>query len=255
MATTRPASRMAEAEEIARDMGLGIVVAESLRVVPSDAGEFEPLTHDESDEWPRVVITSPTVIEVCDRVMGQGRLSRFLRGRRTVAIGPRTAIALREAGVEGVEVSDVHTSAGLIQTLSVDGTDTLVLRSTKGSEDLVNALRAAGIRTLVMRLYDLEPICDSEEMKAIWSSADCNQVDAFAITSPLSAKGLMEAGTRLLGRQRAMDVLSNALVGAIGPPTRNALEHMGVRVDVMPERATFPSLLLVMRERQRTQRP
>ena len=53
----------------------------------------------------------------------------------------------------------------------------------------------------------------------------------------------MEAAKRILGEETAHRMLREGVVGAIGHPTRLALEEIGVRVDVIPESADFLQLL------------
>jgi uroporphyrinogen-III synthase len=47
-------------------------------------------------------------------------------------------------------------------------------------------------------------------------------------------------------RDQIIAMLNERLVAAIGRPTRRKLESMGVRVEVMPEQATFIAMLVAI---------
>lgn len=65
----------------------------------------------------------------------------------------------------------------------------------------------------------------------------------FAFTSSMSAKSFIDEAKKHYTDEEVEDMLDCAIIAAIGEPTKDTLEQMGVRVDVMPKEATFHALL------------
>ena len=158
-----------------------------------------------------------------------------------VAIGPATAAAAREAGWTVDVVPDEYTSAGLVAALSgrVDGGRVEVARSDHGSDVLTDGLRAAGAtvhETVLYRLTRPEEAGDSVELAA------AGGLDAAAFTSSLTVTHFLAAADERGVREAAVAGLTDAVVGAIGPPTAETAAEHGVDVDVVPDDADFSAL-------------
>jgi uroporphyrinogen-III synthase len=69
------------------------------------------------------------------------------------------------------------------------------------------------------------------------------EIDVFAFTSSMSAKSFIDEARKHYSDEEVDDMLDCAVIAAIGEPTQKTLEDMGVRVDIMPEKATFEDLL------------
>ena len=67
------------------------------------------------------------------------------------------------------------------------------------------------------------------------------EIDAFAFTSALSASSFIEAICDMSAD--AVDHINSATVAAIGYPTKERLESLGIRVDIVPKDATYSSML------------
>jgi len=167
---------------------------------------------------------------------------------RLCAIGEPTADALAAAGYEVDLVPSTFTSAGLVESLEseVDGARVEVARSDHGSDVLLDGLEQAGAyvhETVLYRLIRPEGAGHSTEATA------AGEVDGLLFTSSLTVEHFLAAAAERDLEREVRTGLDDAVVGAIGPPTRETAEGHGVEVDVVPERAAFEALAQSVVER------
>jgi uroporphyrinogen-III synthase len=218
--------RLATAVSLLRDLGADPVADPMLAVDPTGAVPVGASY---------VVFTSRTGAE---RVAAEG----WEPGDSTVvAIGPKTAAALERAGYAVDLVPDDFSSAGLVDLLAdrVDGETVELARSDHGSAVLPEGLREAGAvvrETTLYRLVRPEGAGESVELAAVGG------LDAACFTSSLTVEHFLAAAEERGVRDAAVAGLADAVVGVIGPPTRETAEAEGLAVDVVPAEATFEAL-------------
>ncbi|PSP54719.1 uroporphyrinogen-III synthase [Halobacteriales archaeon QS_1_67_19] len=234
--------RLAAAEELLDSLGAQPVADPMLAVRPTgrtpEAGDY-------------VILTSKTGAELAAEAgwePGDGSASEASGGSEDVspgttvcAIGERTAEALREAGYAVDLVPKEYSSAGLVEALAdeVDGERVEIARSDHGSSVLIEELAEAGAdvhETVLYRLVRPEGSGESTEL-----AAD-GDLDAALFTSSLTVSHFLEAAAERGVREAAVDGLNDAVVGAIGEPTRETAESEGIEVDAVPEVADFEQL-------------
>lgn len=157
------------------------------------------------------------------------------------AIGETTASALRDAGYPADIVPETYSSRGLVEALAerVDGARVEVARSDHGSQLLLDGLEDAGAyvhETVLYRLTRPAGAGTSTERAA------SGTLDAALFTSSLTVERFLAAAEERGVRRAAVDGLEEAVVGAIGDPTRETAEREGVTVDVVPAEAEFETL-------------
>ena len=206
------------------------------------------LAVDPTGQRPRgadyVVFTSKTGVEIA-----AGEHRRWEPGEATVvAIGASTADALREHGYPVDVVPAEYSSAGLVDALADDvaGAAVELARSDHGSHALVEGLESAGAtvrETVLYRLSRPEGAGESAELAAR------GDLDAALFTSSLTVEHFLEAAADRGIREAAIAGLAEAIVGAIGDPTRETAEDAGVAVDIVPGEADFEALACEVVER------
>lgn len=157
------------------------------------------------------------------------------------AIGPRTAEALQDAGLRVDIVPETFSSQGLVDALRdrVAGATVEVARSDHGSAELLDGLDAAGAYHHETVLYRLVRPPEAGESVAV---AAAGELDAALFTSSLTVEYFLEAAAEAGQRSEAVAGLNEAVVGAIGRPTRDTATAAGISVDVVPDSATFEAL-------------
>ena len=182
-----------------------------------------------------VVLTSKTGVELAD---GAG----WDPGDATVcAIGDATADALRDHGYRVDLVPDEFSSRGLVDALAdrVDGVRVEVARSDHGSDLLTDGLADAGADVHETVLYELVRPEDAGESVDLAAAGD---LDAALFTSSLTVEHFLDVAEERDVREAAVDGLADAVVGAIGDPTRDTAAGYGVQVDFVPDVASFDRL-------------
>ena len=232
--------RMVRAVELLDSLGATPVPDPMLAVEPTGAipggGDGDDPDTDRSATDPDVVVlTSKTGVELLAD-------AEWTPGDALLAcIGPRTAEAARDAGWTVDVVPEEYPSAGLVAALEGDvgGKVVEVARSDHGSDVLLDGLRAAGAdvnETVLYRLVRPEGSGQSTVMAA------GGELDAVCFTSSLTVENFLAAADERGVREEAVAGLNRAIVGVIGAPTRETAEGYGIRVDVVPENATFEEL-------------
>jgi uroporphyrinogen-III synthase len=157
------------------------------------------------------------------------------------AIGDTTAGRLRDRGYAVDVVPEAFTSSGLVAALEdrVDGARVEVARSDHGSSVLTDGLEAAGAFVHETVLYELARPAKSGGSAELAASSD---LDAACFTSTLTVEHFLDAADARGVREDAIAGLNDAVVGVIGPPTRDAAEGHGIDVDVVPDVADFDAL-------------
>jgi uroporphyrinogen-III synthase len=174
---------------------------------------------------------------------GAGRVpDGWSAGEATVcAIGPATAEALREVGIGVDLIPETYSSRGLVDALAgaVEGRRVEIARSDHGSDVLRDGLDDAGAyhhETVLYRLIRPDGAGDSADLAA------AGDLDAALFTSTLTVEHFLAAADGRGLREEAIAGLADAVVGAIGAPTREAATGAGITVDIVPEEATFEAL-------------
>ncbi|MFH5800346.1 uroporphyrinogen-III synthase [Haladaptatus sp. CMAA 1911] len=201
-----------------------------------------------SDTAPRqadfVVLTSKTGVELAHE-------AGWNPGDATIcAIGEPTAATLREHGYDVHIVPDRFSSRGLVATLAdhVDGKTVEVARSDHGSDVLTDGLADAGADVHETILYELVRPEGSGRSAELAAEGD---LDAALFTSSLTVEHFLAAAEERGIRTEALDGLQDATVGTIGDPTRDTARERGIRVDVVPDTASFDLLAREAVERLR----
>ena len=162
-----------------------------------------------------------------------------------MAIGPKTRQALEERGLDAL-VPEEYSSAGLERMLRGRCGSILFLRSAQGSRYLSQGLKEAGLFVDDIPVYDTVPSGDPRLDEMIMM---IRSVNIFAFTSSSTARFLVQRAEKLGRSEELYQALAAGTVAAIGLPTAQELEKLGIKVDVMPEKFTFQAMLALLKER------
>ncbi|MCL9812285.1 uroporphyrinogen-III synthase [Natranaeroarchaeum aerophilus] len=219
--------RLDDAAELIESLGATPVPDAMLAVKPTDA---TPRTDADL-----VVLTSKTGVELAAAAGWEPA------DATVAAIGESTAAALRDAGYTVDIVPEEYTSTGLVDALAGDaaGKRIEVARSDHGSDVLTDGLDEAGAYVHETILYRLVRPDGAGESAALAAEGE---LDAAAFTSSLTVAHFVEAAEERGIREAAIEGLNDAVVGVIGPPTRETAAEYGIDVDVVPDRADFEEL-------------
>jgi uroporphyrinogen-III synthase len=251
IAILRPTDRQEESEELARKMGFDTVFASPIDLKTNDTPEFVTFLQGlEYGDVDIVVLTSSTAVkstfELAQKHGRSEELSRGLRQAQVIAIGSLTARAAEKEWIKVDILPEKFTSEGLVHLLAkkgVDGKQAVVLRSDQCSDVLVNGMESSGATVKEIAVYKLTKVKTGRPLLDMFYKGIRGEIDVFAFTSSMSAKSFIDEARKHYSDDEVDDMLDCAVIAAIGEPTKKTLEDMGVRVDIMPEKATFEDLL------------
>lgn len=209
VAVTRARAQASALAARLRALGASVVEAPAIRI--------EPLECDVPDlaGFDLLCVTSPNGAE---QLMERVRDARALAGPVIAALGPGTARALRERGIEPDVVPERAVAESLVETLrDVPVTRALIARAQDARDVLPDALRARGAHVEILPLYRTvaEPLSDEARAAALGA-------DYATFTSASSARFFHEAAGTLNGPR----------IVSIGPVTSAALRELGREPDV-----------------------
>jgi uroporphyrinogen-III synthase len=219
--------RLADAVETLESLGVDPLGDPMLAVEPTGAA---PRTDADY-----TILTSKTGVELAAE-------HGWNPGETTVcAIGESTADALERAGYAVTVVPEEFSSRGLVECLEddVDGTRIEVARSDHGSAVLLDGLEAAGAYCHETVLYRL--VRPGDAGVSVDRAVE-GTLDGALFTSSLTVEHFLDVARENGVEADAIDGLNDAVVGAIGVPTKETAEARGIDVDVVPDEADFEQL-------------
>ncbi|MBM4356667.1 MAG: uroporphyrinogen-III synthase [Deltaproteobacteria bacterium] len=161
-----------------------------------------------------------------------------LRRTRLAAIGPATAGALQDLGLEVAVVAETFVAEGLVDAilaLEPPPRTMLLPRAMTARELLPDALRASGIEVDVAPVYRTVE-APPERARALASLLP--GCDAILLT----ASSTVDQLCRALGANPAQ-ALRGVVLASIGPVTTSAAEAQGLHVAVTAVESTVPALV------------
>ncbi len=186
-------------------------------------------------EW--LVFTSTNGVDwFLGRFRQRGRRWAELGTVRVAAVGEKTAIQLRAAGLEPAAVPDQYQSSELTSLLSGSKSPVALIRAREGREELIQSLESEGISVHIAVAYETA-IIDSLPDDARNELRE-GRIDALSFTSPSTVKGILGH----LDRSELDSLKGHAAFVSIGPTTTKALNEFGISEVVEAERATVESL-------------
>jgi uroporphyrinogen-III synthase len=255
IAILRPSDRKEESVELAGRLGFDTVFASPIDLKTNDTAEFVAflggLANGDVDI---AVLTSTAAVkstfELARKHNLVEELSRGLRQIEVIAIGPETAKTAENEWVKVDTLPEKFTSEELARLLAkkdIEGKQVVVLRSDQGSEVLKKGLTGMGANVQEIVVYKLTKVRTGRPLLDAFYKGIRGDIDVFAFTSSMSAKSFIDEARKHYTDEEVDDMLDCAVIAAIGEPTKKTLEDMGVRVDVMPEKATFEDLLTAIK--------
>lgn len=195
-------------------------------------------------QW--VVFTSVNAVKaVWDKFQDFGLDARSFAGVRIAAVGQRTAAAIRERGIEPELLPDEtrQNASGIVEAFpeyisDLDPVNRVLLpRADIGSDVLVEGLQHLG--------WEVDDVVAYRTVRAAPPSAEIRDMiksggfDAVCFTSGSTVKNLVG----IAGKPHA-----RTIIACIGPMAAATAREYGLRVDVVPERASVNDLVDALAE-------
>jgi uroporphyrinogen III methyltransferase / synthase len=209
VAVTRARAQASALAARLRELGAAVVEAPAIRVEPLEATVPDLAAYD------LLCVTSPNGAH---ELMARVRDARALTGPTIAVIGPGTARALREHGIEADIVPTRSVAEGLVAALAeIPVRRALIARGEDARDVLADGLRTRGADVDILALYRTvaEPLDGDARAAALGA-------DYATFTSASSARFF----------HAAAGTLSGPRLVSIGPATSAAIRELGFAPDV-----------------------
>jgi uroporphyrinogen-III synthase len=230
IAVTRAREQSGGLLERLDELGAMSVVCPAIMIAPpEDFGALDAAI-DRLDQYDWLIVTSANGVRVLlDRMAALGRSSAELAHLTIGAIGPATAEALVEHGLQASFVPSTYVAESILAEIGdMAGKRVLLPRADIARATLVVGLRALGALVDEIAAYRTLPGTGARVLAGVLSAGS---LDAITFTSSSTVRylldGLEQAG---ISRAAARTLLNETAIVCIGPITAATAGEQGLRV-------------------------
>jgi uroporphyrinogen-III synthase len=233
---TRPRAQAAAMIEKLAGLGAVPVIFPTIEIsTAEDPSQLDQaITNLDSYRW--VIFTSVNGVSAFwQRLNALGKDSQACNGIQIAAIGPATAQALREHGVQPAFIPEEYIAEAILPGLGeVLGQRILLPRADIARKALVDELARQGAFPEEIAAYRTVPArTDPQALSELERG-----VDIATFTSSSTVRNYMA-----LLSERAIPLLQGAVIACIGPITAEEARNQGLTVDVVAEDYTLDGLI------------
>lgn len=184
-----------------------------------------------------IIFTSAFGVEAYFRHCGMRGLIPLHPAQKVIAVGERTAFALKETGADQVLFPEEGTAAAILRLLdsqAPEGESFFLPRSAIGREELLTGLAERGKKIYPVTMYT-NSIPGSESVSAIVESLKHQKPDWIVFQSPSGVSNFLA----LMEIEQDKQYFSGIKIAVIGRTTGDFLVSKGISYDFCPEK---PSL-------------
>lgn len=225
------------------DLGAKAHCLPTIEIVPPRSWKELDLAIRDLDEFDVVVFTSVNgVAAFFERLLVNNQYYGVLKNMTVVAVGPKTAEALKDNFIRADLVPQDHRAEGVVAALleaGIEGKRVLYPRAEVVRPLLVESLTAAGAEVCAPVAYrTVMPDGQAEQIRALLAGGE---LDAICFSSSSTFKNLMAMlGDDLTG------LLGETRLFSIGPQTSETIRRLGFEVALEPQEWTLDSLIQAM---------
>ncbi|MGE5301917.1 MAG: uroporphyrinogen-III synthase [Alphaproteobacteria bacterium] len=169
-----------------------------------------------------------------DKTVAESKRMRF------AAIGPETAKRLEAAGIPNCLVPKRYQAEGILEMLtpeSMRNKKVLIPRAAKARDILPDTLRQWGAEVDVVEAY--RTVVPTEGMSEVEMLLSGHKVDVITFTSSSTVANF----ARLFKGQSVPEVLTGVAVACIGEITKQTVEDLGGRAEIVATESTIDGLV------------
>jgi uroporphyrinogen-III synthase len=221
---TRPREHSAYLVGALQRIGADAAIVPLIAIEPTEDSEYVRLVESGAHDW--IVFTSANAVRAVGAALPHAR-ARF------AAVGPATAAALHDLGLEPAFVPDRFAADEIAIALEpVAGARILLPQSEIAEPLLADLLRARGASVDAVDAYRTVPRQPTQAELATLLSAD-----AITLLSGSAARSLAAVGGG-----------EGALLACIGPKTAEVAREVGLRVGLVADEATSQGIIRALVE-------
>jgi Uroporphyrinogen-III synthase len=253
VAITRPTGQAEEAGELIRAKG-GVpyyIPAIEIKGLSNPEPMKKFIAELSAGKVDYVIVMSTNGVKylfsAADEVKQTLQLREGLKRSCVIAVGPKTAEAMKEYNVHVDMVPAKYSSEGLLEALKdvdIKGKVIRIPRTSNATPTLTDQLKARGADVEEIYVYESGLPIDEQLKTKFYQDLTGGHIDAVLFGSGLSAKNIFKMLTEKAPIEQLCNTLAEKVtVVAIGPTTAEALNELKVKVDVIPADYLFDKAL------------
>lgn len=253
VAITRPAGQAEEAGELIRAKG-GIayyIPAIEIKGLSNPEPVKKLIAELSAGAVDYVILMSTNGVKylfsAADEIKQTRQLHEGLQGAFVIAVGPKTAEAMKQYNVRVDMVPPKYSSEGLLEALQdkdIKGKVIRIPRTSNASPTLSEQLRVRGADVAEIYVYESGLPVDEALKAKFYDDLIGGRINSVLFGSGLSAKNIFKMLTERASMEQLRKVFAEKVtVVAIGPTTAEALRELNVKVDVIPADYLFDAAL------------
>jgi uroporphyrinogen III methyltransferase/synthase len=236
---TRAREQQEAFTQLLQSYGAEVIECPTIALLPpADWGALDQaLDRVGSYHW--LIFTSTNGVRFfLERLRERGSDPGVLEGIKVAAIGPATAAALREAGVQPDLVPREYRAEAILEAFDRDlhGMRFLIPRAAEAREVLPVGLRERGAEVEVVPVYRTTGVRD--DSGAVLALLRAGRIDAVTFTSSSTVVNFAE----IFPGEDLSTLLKGVIIACIGPITAETASRYGLAADVIPSAFTVPRL-------------
>jgi uroporphyrinogen-III synthase len=253
VAITRPAGQAEEAGELIRAKGGVPYYIPAIEIKglsnPEPVKKFIAELCAGSVDYVILMSTNGVKYLFCaaDEIGQTNQLHEGFKKSFVIAVGPKTAEAMKEYQVRVDMVPQKYSSEGLLdafQDKEIRGKVIRIPRTSNATPTLTEQLKARGASVEEIDVYESGLPVDEALKTKFYEDLTCGHINAVLFGSGLSAKNIFKMLTEKAPIEQLRSVIAEKVtVVAIGPTTAESLHELGVKVDVVPAEYLFDKAL------------
>lgn len=245
---TRAREQASDSAALLEEMGANVIQFPTIEIKPlEDYGEVRAAVRRLAD-YRMVIFTSVNGVR-CFRAQlaACGLDSRAFCGRIVAAIGPATAAALRDTGIEPDFVPQRYVAESVAEGLTalcgerLSGMRVLLPRAREARDVLPRTLRAAGAEVDVLPVYETVP--GTARRQEVLEGLAAGEIQCITFGSSSTVTNFLS----LIPVETLVNY-PELKFACIGPVTAATLEQAGLVCHIQPREYTIPALVAALAE-------
>jgi uroporphyrinogen III methyltransferase/synthase len=250
---TRPRDRADEMVEAITRLGGEALICPLIAVQPLPTADEHLVTLRKLNEFAWLIFTSASAVEMFRLWLEQTAAQELPATLRVIAVGEKTATAVRVQGWRVEILAEQATAEGVVATLLQQGagssTKILFPRALEGRELIPQELEKAGAQVVVLPVYQTVPVAP-KNLAELRLRLRERQIDAITFTSPSAVQQFFHLLPLI-----EWPILREICLAAIGRTTATAIQEHGLRVSIMPQTTSAVALIEAMAEHFQKAKP
>ncbi len=177
-------------------------------------------------------------------------LHEGLKKSFVIAVGPKTAEAMKEYKIRVDLVPQKYSSEGLLEVLQgkdIKAKKIRIPRTNNASPTLTDTLKQMGADVEEIYVYESGLPLDEKVKEKFYIDLTKGGINAIVFGSGLSAKNIFKMLTEKAPREQLQKIVAEKVTTvAIGPTTAQALQELNIKVDVIPKDYLFENALTAL---------